>query len=745
MSQLLGKISTRLYVSFGGAVMLVVLISLLTLYILDYIGDMQHSLSEKNVPQMMSAFAVAQETSALASAAPKLVTAETPKEFAAMAAMIGKQEEQLDRHLAELFENQEETASMQEIRAGRNRLSRNIAEIKQRVQERFGLRKRNLALKNKLHHEQAELMARLSEEVDNQLFYTLTGYRTMAAAPAARRRHFSAAEFRSYRHLTELREAAAIAAQLLSTASTVNDAALLEPLQERFDATADNIARALEELEGYPAHDALEAAFAALLEIGHGDGNSFALHHRERAVAEELSALLHAGRMLGTEIVARVESIVAQHGASTEFMVDRAAQVTAGSTFFLLALNAISIVGAVLLGWLFVQRRLIRRLERLSGQMQRMAGGELEAAVDIDGHDEIAHLSEALEVFRKNTLEMQRLNMVEVLAEELKEKNQELESANEKLGQAQDQIVMQEKLAALGELTAGVAHEIKNPMNFIMNFSEVSKDLLEEMLEEVAKIKPAADAEASKAADADPDAAYDPGLVEEIAQDLTENLKRIREHGERANRIVIDMLKMGRGAGEWHTADINVLLNQHALLAFHSARAANSEFQLDIQEDYADDIGEIVVQPQDLGRVFLNLVTNACYATNDKRTRLAAEGGEAAQAYRPTLQLSTRLAGEMVEVRVRDNGCGIPESALEHIFNPFFTTKPTDQGTGLGLSLSSDIIREHGGELRVDTQVGEYTEMIVALPREQSREVTESAATGEAEADDEAEAGEAEA
>ena len=738
-SRLLGKISTRLYVSFGGAVMLIVLISLLTLYIMDYIGDMQQSLSEENIPQMLSAFAIAGETSALASAAPKLVTAETPKEFKMIAAVVAEQEKALDRHLTELFMNQVETADMREIMAGRDRLSRNIAEINQFVEERFGLQRRRLALKNKLHLEQAKLMALLSEEIDNQLFYTLTGHRTMAAGPDARAQYFTAAEFRSYRYLVELRESAAIASQLLSSAFTVRDVALLEPVHDRFDATVDNIERVLDILEDYPSHDALEAAFEALLEVGRGEGNGFVLHGRELVVAESLSTLLHVGRVLGAEIVARVENIVAQHGASTEIMVDKAARVTAGSALFLLILNVASIVGAILLGWLFVQRRLIRRLGRLSNQMQRMAGGELETAVDIDGHDEIAHLSRALEVFRKNTLEMQRLNMVEMLAEELKGKNQELESANEKLEQAQDQIVMQEKLAALGELTAGVAHEIKNPMNFVMNFSEVSQDLLEEMLEEVAKVKPQAAAEGEAAAD--PDEAYDPGLVEEIAQDLTENLKRIHEHGERANRIVIDMLKMGRGSGEWHTADINMLVNQHAMLAFHSARAADSDFQLDIQEDYAQDLGEIMVQPQDLGRVFLNLVTNACYATNEKRAQLKAEGGEAAQAYRPTLQLSTRAAGKMVEVRVRDNGCGIPESALEHIFNPFFTTKPPDEGTGLGLSLSSDIIREHGGELRVDTQAGEYTEMTVSLPLEQSRKVVAPAPAGEKEGDGE-EAGE---
>ena len=419
-----------------------------------------------------------------------------------------------------------------------------------------------------------------------------------------------------------------------------------------------------------------------------------------------MSALLLENQTLGIDIVARVESVVKDSSLAAGEMTSKAAAVTATSTRLLVAFNIVSISGAVLLGWLLVQRRLIRRLERISNQMQEMADGNLEVAVDTKGNDEIAQLANALEVFRNNALEVQRLNLVETLANQLQEKNEELAHTNEELKRAQDQIVMQEKLAALGELTAGVAHEIKNPMNFIMNFSEVSQELLEELIEEVAKIEASGDMEEE----------YDSELVEEVAEDLTGNLKRIHEHGTRANRIITDMLRMGRGGGEWQPTDLNVLLNQHALLAFHSARATDPEFQLEIQEDYAPDIGEITVQPEDIGRVFLNLVTNACYAADEKRKMLAAADDESKKDYQPTLKLSTRLVDDRIEVHVRDNGTGIPESALERIFNPFYTTKPTDQGTGLGLSLSNDIIRQHGGEFRVETEEGEYTDMIVVLP-----------------------------
>jgi len=506
---------------------------------------------------------------------------------------------------------------------------------------------------------------------------------------------------------------------------------MLQPLRERFEAAAGSISRSLEALEKYKQdggnlHDQLPRISEDLISFGRRENNGFDLRSRELAVDDELFALLLENQALGIDIVARVESVVNDSSMAAGEMASKAAAVTATSTKLLLAFNIVSISGAVLLGWLLVQRRLIRRLERISNQMQEMADGNLEITVDTRGNDEIAQLSKALEVFRHNALEVQRLNLVETLANQLQEKNEELAHTNEELKRAQDQIVMREKLAALGQLTAGVAHEIKNPMNFIMNFSEVSQELLEELLEEIAKLEAGGSTEEG----------YDPELIEEVAEDLTGNLKRIHEHGTRANRIITDMLKMGRGGGDWQPTDLNALLNQHALLAFHSARASDPEFQLEIKEDYATDIGEIMVQPQDIGRVFLNLVTNACYAADEKRKTLTAADDASKKDFQPTLSLSTRLIDDHIEIHVRDNGTGIPESALERIFNPFYTTKPTDQGTGLGLSLSSDIIRQHGGEIRVETQEGEYTDMIVVLPLDPAANQVIDASEGEAQGQD---------
>ena len=728
LSKLWNRISTQLYIGFGGGVVLIIIISLLALFFLNYIGKVQQTVNEKNIPEMTSAFAIAQQTAMLVAAAPRL-TVSTPEQFETVAATIDQQTDTFKTQLSVMMENQGEGEQARQIQSDGIAIIQNIERIKLLVREGFDLRQSSLNLRDELQGIQSEITPIIINEIDDQMFYMMTGYRSLDEVQSPRSVHFSEPEFLIYRRLFELREAAAVAAQLLATALIVTDAALLEPLRERFEATAGSISRSLDALKkheqdgDYP-HDRLSRIFENLISFGRREDNGFDLRGRELAVDGKLSALLRENQILGIDIVARVESVVNDSSLAAGEMASKAAAATATSTKLLLVVNIVSISGAILFGWLLVQRRLIRRLERISNQMRQMADGNLELAVDIKGNDEIAQLAKALEVFRNNALEVQRLNLVETLANELQEKNEELAHINEELKQMQDQIVMREKLAALGELTAGVAHEIKNPMNFIMNFSEVSRELLEELVEEVAKNEAGEDTKEE----------YDPELVEELAEDLTGNLKRIHEHGIRANRIVTDMLKMGRGGGEWQPTDLNVLLNEHALLAFHSARATDTEFQLEIQEDYAPDIGEITVQPQDLGRVFLNLVTNAGYATNEKRKMLEADD-VSKKDYQPTLKLSTRLIDDRIEVHVRDNGTGIPESALESIFNPFYTTKPTDKGTGLGLSLSADIIRQHGGEFRIDTKEGEYTDMIVVLPLDpaahQVIDTLEEAAEGE--------------
>jgi len=278
-------------------------------------------------------------------------------------------------------------------------------------------------------------------------------------------------------------------------------------------------------------------------------------------------------------------------------------------------------------------------------------------------------------------------------------KTKELEQALQRLKETQDQLVVQEKMASLGALTAGIAHEIKNPLNFVLNFAELSVDLLRELEQTLGEPRKTLSAE---------DALYLDGLM----SDLTGNLQRIHEHGKRADSIVRGMLAHSRGgSGQREKVDLNALVAEAVNLAYHGLRAQNAAFNITLESDYDQKLEPIEVMPQDLSRVFLNITNNGCYAAYQKKLH-------SGDGFRPTLRVMTRDAGNEVEVRMRDNGTGMPRSVVHKIFNPFFTTKPTGSGTGLGLSLSYQIVVEqHKGTIRVDTQEGEYTEFIVTLPK----------------------------
>jgi signal transduction histidine kinase len=264
---------------------------------------------------------------------------------------------------------------------------------------------------------------------------------------------------------------------------------------------------------------------------------------------------------------------------------------------------------------------------------------------------------------------------------------------------AQASLVHAQKMAALGQLTAGIAHEIKNPLNFVNNFAGLSVELLDELKEASAQAMGALDA--SKRAE----------MVETIGM-LTGNLEKIAEHGRRADGIVKSMLQHSRGgSGDWQASDLNALVEEALNLAYHGARAQDQSFNITMERDLDRNLLPIEVVPQDLMRVFLNLIGNGFYATN-KRSR------EGDGTFRPVLKVTTREAGEAVEIRVRDNGVGIPREHREKLFQPFFTTKPTGEGTGLGLSISYEIVTlQHGGTITVESEVGQFTEFAVRLPR----------------------------
>ena len=284
------------------------------------------------------------------------------------------------------------------------------------------------------------------------------------------------------------------------------------------------------------------------------------------------------------------------------------------------------------------------------------------------------------------------------LFDEVQARTRELAASLEELRTTQDRLVQTQKLALLGQLTAGIAHEIKNPLNFVNNFSGISAELIGE-LQDTLKGMPLDDKARAE--------------IEELTNTLKGNFDKVVHHGRRADAIVKNMLQHSReGSGEHRLIDINALVEESLNLAWHGARAETQGFDVKLKQSFDPSAGGADVFPQDIRRALLNLIVNGFYAAT--RRRAETNGGD----YEPTLTAATKNLGDRVEVRIRDNGIGMTPDVKEKMFNPFFTTKPTGEGTGLGLSISHDIIvKQHAGSIEVDTQLGEFTEIVVTLPR----------------------------
>jgi signal transduction histidine kinase len=332
----------------------------------------------------------------------------------------------------------------------------------------------------------------------------------------------------------------------------------------------------------------------------------------------------------------------------------------------------------------FDQKEIVNKLERekANAEAKRIRNLQYFTIAGL-GLIIIAVLAIALIQYRNN----QRKKRDNLLLNEQKEK---VELALTDLRSAQSQLIQSEKMASLGELTAGIAHEIQNPLNFVNNFSELNTELIDEL-----------------------EQAANKGNLEEvklISKDIRENEQKINHHGKRADSIVKGMLQHSRtSTAIKEPTDINKLADEYLRLAYHGLRAKDKFFNADLKTDYDESLEKISIIPQDIGRVILNLITNAFYAVNEKKK-------EQHNGYDPVVSVSTKEEGARIEIRVKDNGNGIPQKLVDKIFQPFFTTKPTGQGTGLGLSLSYDIIKAHGGELKVETTEGKETTFIIELP-----------------------------
>jgi len=399
-------------------------------------------------------------------------------------------------------------------------------------------------------------------------------------------------------------------------------------------------------------------------------GNSLLAQARRHSLAADQLLAAIVADLTGEALAAR-QQVMAEAAAATR-------------------ISQIVVTAAVLIGALLtflLLRAIVVPLRRLVGAMDGLNAGNVDVAIPKAGADEIGAVARTLARFRDTLKEQSR-------------RERELRAAHEELKATQASLIHAEKMASLGQLTAGIAHEIKNPLNFVNNFASLSVELLDE-LKEAARA-------AINALGADKRAE-----VDEVIDMLTGNLEKIAEHGRRADGIVKSMLAHSRGGtGERQKVDLNALIDEALNLAYHGARAQDHDFNITLVREFDRNLGPIELVPQDITRVLLNLFGNAFYAA-DKRRREAGD-----DVFHAAMKVVTRDLGNEVEIKVRDNGTGIPTELRDKLFQPFFTTKPTGEGTGLGLSISWDIItQQHGGRIAVDSEPGEFTEFTIRLPR----------------------------
>ena len=427
---------------------------------------------------------------------------------------------------------------------------------------------------------------------------------------------------------------------------------------------------------------------AGVVALGEGNGVFFA-RGQQLALQQQAAGLAASFDQSGSALQGAVAVLLDGARQESEAVLESSLQSFDQGRVLLAIISIASVVAATVAAWLWVGNGLLRRLSRLSERMRGMAGGDLETPVPEVGRDEIGQLADALEVFRNHALEVQRLNLVEQLYNELQQ-------ANAELVRMQDRLVAQEKLAALGQLVSGVAHEISNPLNFVKNFSEGANELYAELTEMLERYRDAMESD-------------DVDLLDDITQDMTDSLSRVMTNGGRALAIVDRMRGLGVVGGDPVPTELNPLLMQAVELGCNSFHENWDDFQVAPVFELDDSYGPVPLVGQDFYEAVLNLVDNACYAMRQKQDA-------AGDGYEPSLKVSTSQVNGMVEVRVRDNGPGIPGDILQGIFNPFVTTREGTAGAGLGLTIAADVARRVGGDLTVDTIPGEYAEFTLSLP-----------------------------
>ena len=687
-------IGSQIVVGLGGGVLLTISAILLALLLMSVVERGQSEVTQQQIPALVAGHRVTQHSEALVRASPQLLAAADPAALERVRAAVLLEQDSLQFWVGEVGGGAGMDADVASLAED---LVASINEIHESVGNRMTYNTRLAEMGAIVEETGLRLQSVLEEAIDDQYFFVRTGLRELTDIPAPASQRRAPDEIEQLYGLLSFEASQNQAITLIQQAFTQTDSELLLANQERVETALRDVQATLPRIRPL-LRETLADAVNVPSELYGGATGIFQTRRRELEELGRVEELLERNRRTTAELDIGVQALMERVEQSAREAANRSAFLVRLGFWFLLAVILLT-VGAARVAWKTCGRPLIVRLSSLFETTRRMSEGDLEAQVRVEGNDEVTDMAGALEIFRKHALEVQRLNLVEKLAGEVQAKNDALEETLERLRRTQQQVVMQEKLASLGALTAGIAHEIRNPLNFVNNFAALSRELIDELKEELEE-------------SAEEGGELDRELFDEILGDLDMNVSKVREHGGRADRIVEGMLAHSRDdAGGAESIDVNQVLDEYAKLAYHGLRGTDSDFNVTLEREFDENAGTVTGIARDLTRVFLNIVTNACHAT-------AARAEEAGDGYSPTVLLKTEDRGDHVIVTIRDNGTGIPDSIVKKIFEPFFTTKSGTQGTGLGLSISRDIVVGHGGDLEVETEPGAFTEFRIRLPRE---------------------------
>ena len=693
-------IGSQVVVGLGGGVVLTISAIVLALLLMSIVNSQQREITEAHMPALVAAFEVAQRSAELVRASPRMLSATDAEDLEEVIRDVFREEDGLRVAVAEVMRAEGGGDVQGEIGASVvplvDSLLESIDEIHELVGRRMAYQERLEELEAELATVSFELQLQVEEEIDDQHFFMYTGLRELDEAPAPVSQRRTNTELGHYEGLLSFKAYQNEVTALIAQAMTEDDPEVLRANRERVETALSDVVGAVVKIRPRIRTE-LQLQVDALEDLYEAPGGVFETRTAQLAEDRRAEDLVTRNQQTTADLVARVEGLVSSGEASTQEAASRSGRLVRLGFWGLLSVTVLTIAMAYG-AWKFFGERLLVRMGRLSSATRQMSKGDLDVQVRIEGNDELTDMAGALEVFRQHAVEVQRLNLVEKLAAEVQAKNSELEDTLENLRRTQQQVVKQEKLASLGALTAGIAHEIRNPLNFVNNFAALSSELIEELREELD-------------GDGNGDGKMDREFIAEVLDDLNTNVVKVNEHGMRANRIVEGMLAHSReAAGNPESVDINLMVQEYAKLAYHGIRGTDSSFNVDMIYEFDSRGGEVEAIARDLSRVFLNIVTNACHATNARRSK-------SDNTYLPTITIRTEGRENEVCVTIRDNGTGIPEEIVSKIFDPFFTTKSGTEGTGLGLSISHEIVQEHGGKIEVDTEMGEFTEFKITLPR----------------------------